>query len=247
MLIDKIKNIVAQVIFFPKLYYIQKKFNYLKGKTIFIFGSSPKANFKEFKEEYLVISCNASAKNIKNFNLPKPALTLIDNELIDEDIIAEKKTRSTIIENEMLKNLDLGDLISVQSNHSSNSDKNLLKANINSYYFIPKRVRKIILDKISKQNFLDSNLKTIISTGIFAAYLCFFCKAKKVFLCGFSLHFDDENKKWFYRIDGEKESSQNVRNHSLADCLAVGFLAINGYDIISCEKDFLPVTKNWEN
>ena len=81
----------------------------------------------------------------------------------------------------MLKNLELGDLISVQSNHSSKSDTSLLKANINSYNFIPKRVRKIILDKTSKQNLLDNNLKTIISTGIFAAYFCFFCNAKKVF------------------------------------------------------------------
>ena len=84
MLIEKIKNIV-RIIFFPKLYYIKKKFNYLEGKTVFIFGSSPKANFENEKDDYLVISCNASAKNIKNFNLPKPILTLIDNELIDKD------------------------------------------------------------------------------------------------------------------------------------------------------------------
>ena len=45
-----------------------------------------------------------------------------------------------------------------------------------------------------------------------------------------------------YKIDDEKESSKNVQN-VLADSLAVGFLAVNGYDIISCEKDFF-VTKN---
>ena len=93
----------------------------------------------------------------------------------------------------MLKYLELGDLISVQSNHSSKSDTSLLKANINSYNFIQKD-KKNNISKISKQNLLDKNLKTIISTGIFMVYELM---QKKVFCVVLKLHFDNENKKWF--------------------------------------------------
>jgi uncharacterized protein YjbI with pentapeptide repeats len=226
---------------------LKKKFKYLKNKPVFIFGSSSAPNINQFSNEKIILSCNASARNLKNLNLPKPKITIIDNELIDINIINQKKSRSTVIDEKILLDLDLGDLISIQSNHSNFTNPKLLSANFSSFNFFSKNFRKTILNIISKSDLLDNNLNTVISTGIFAAYFCFLMEAKEVYLCGFSLHIDSKNKKWFYNVNGETQiTNSDVRNHSLADSLAVALLVINEYKVISCEKDFLPLTKNWE-
>ena len=57
-------------------------------------------------------------------------MTIVDNELIDESIAYSKPSRSVIVKKPILKDLELGNLICVQSNHSRGSKPDILKANM---------------------------------------------------------------------------------------------------------------------
>ncbi len=228
------------------LSYLKFKFKFIKNKNVIILGSAPHVNLNGLNlNEYLVVSCNGSAKNISNLNLKEPSFTVIDNELIDQDIAFNKKVRSNILNNNLLKNLNLGHLISVQSNLSTNSSPEILNSNFNSFIKINKNVRKIIINDILNLDYFEINDNSLISTGAFAISLCFYFGASKVFFSGFSLinsgknHFYDDNK--FNSDDIE------IRNHSLADATMIGLMKIQGYNLETFDKDFLILMSNWNS
>tara|TARA_B110000483_G_C18196364_1_gene543135 strand:- start:1292 stop:2014 length:723 start_codon:yes stop_codon:yes gene_type:complete len=237
-----------------KLKKIKKK---IKDKVVFILGSAPNPDLSLYSKDYILASINGSAKNAKELGLNNPTITLIDFELINKDTASSKDVRSIIIKNKVLKNLDLGDLIAVQSNNTLIDDYSLLEANINSFFSIHRLTRKIIVKKISKNKNLDKTEASLLSTGGFLCALSFYLGAKEVVLSGFSfLKENGSTPPVFYKMNDSKLSISNkentintldTRSHSLSDSCLIASLIINGYKISSREKSIMPLIQNWGN
>ena len=243
-----IKRNIKKIVYFNKLLSLKKSFGFLKKKKVIIVGSGPSLDQKVFdsKDDSFILSCNASGANIAKLNLGEINLTVVDNELIDEKIAFEKEVRSNIIKNDILKNINLGHLLSVQSNHSKNIDHKILKANIKSFTTIDRNMRKIIIDSVLGKSIIDNNNISLISTGVFAICLCIYFGAREIIFTGFTLFKD--KKDHFY--DKPKtiinDTNYLTRNHSLADSVTIGILKLNGFKIEARDRDFYPLMSNWE-
>ncbi len=242
------KNTIKEALNFIN-YFSLKNFISLSNKHVFIVGSAPKLNLDHFSDDKVIISCNGSALNAKKNNLPDPVLTIVDNELIDKDIATTKPSRSVIVKNELLKDMYLGKLISVQSNYSKGGSPEILKANYSNFKSVNKNVRKMILKKILKVNWIEDNDLSLASTGGFTIALCAFLKAKTITFEGFNLFQEDGNDlKHFYESDKiiqDVRLKNNTKAHSLADSIIIGCLAARGIKLYSSEKDFFPLLNNW--
>ena len=240
------KKLIKRIYYFFPLIKLKRKFSFLKNKKVLIVGSAPKIDMSIGNSgETHLVSCNGSAANIQKLNLGTSTLTIIDNELIDRKIAYEKDVRSKIIKNKILKNINLGHLISVQSNHSNDLDYNMLESDIKSFTKINKNMRSIIINSLLELDNVEENVDTLISTGIFSICLCLYLGAKEVNFTGFS--FFKENKDHYYDEENlnYNQVSNITRNHSLADSVTVGLLKIKGYKIRTTDKDFLPLMSNW--
>ncbi len=241
-----LKDLIKKIYYKKEYIFLKNKFKEIKYKKILLLGSGPNISVsKDDLKDHILICCNGSAYSLaminKNIN---PYLTIIDNELIDKNIAFSKDSRSQIIKNKVLKNLQLGNLISVQSNESKLSDPKILEAKYKSYTYISKNLRKIIVNSVVKTNFLENDNDSLMSTGIFAASLCFFLGASEVKFTGFSLW--NKSKDYSYSTeDSLSEEKQIIRNHSLADCLYIGLLKTKKYNISTLDNDFLPLMSNW--
>ena len=123
-----IKSYVKRLINFKNILKLKRDFRFINQQKIIIVGSGPNLDKSIFNnQENIIVSCNASAGNVYRSNLGDVKLTIVDNELIDKKIAFEKDVRSNIIKNNVLKGINLGHLISVQSNHSKDLDYTLLK------------------------------------------------------------------------------------------------------------------------
>ena len=241
-----IKKYIKRFVYLNKIMSLKKKFNFLNQKNIILVGSGPNLDETVFKnKEDIIVSCNASAGNVNKLNLGEVKLTVVDNELIDKKIAFEKDVRSNIIKNDVLKNLNLGHLISVQSNHSKDIDHELLKANIQSFTKVDKNMRKIIIDSVLGTSIIDNDNTSLISTGVFSICLCLYFGAKQVIFSGFTL-FKDE-KDHFYNEPQNQNNKLKLltRNHSLADSVTIGLLKMKGFNIEARDKDFYPLMNNW--
>ena len=130
-----IKNSLKKIIHYPN-YRSIKKIDLLRNKDVFILGSAPNPDLSSYSKKKILVTCNGSAANAKKLNLSEPILTIVDNELLDKKIVKKKQSRKSIIKGELLKSLNLGSIISVQSNHSQGNDVSLLQAQYNNFYKI---------------------------------------------------------------------------------------------------------------
>jgi len=248
-----IKNSLKKIIHYPN-YRLIKKIDLLRNKDVFILGSAPNPDLSSYSKKKILVTCNGSAANAKKLNLSEPILTIVDNELLDKKIVKKKQSRKSIIKGELLKSLNLGSIISVQSNHSQGSDVSLLQAQYNNFYKISKESRIEIIDKVTKTNLLERNMDGVISTGAFAFILSFFLGAKSVTFSGFRLYQNSETLEHFYKFN-EKKKNLIIKNknkifpkaHSLADSIVVSILKLQGYKIYTNETDFLHLINNWGN
>ena len=242
-----IKNNIKKVVYFNKLLSLKKKFSFLNKKKIILVGSGPNLDKKifEVKNDEVIISCNASGANIAKLNLGEISLTVVDNELIDEKIAFNKEARSKIIKNNILKDLNLGHLISVQSNHAKDIDHKILKANIKSFTSIDKNMRKIIIDSVLGKSIIDNDNISLISTGVFSICLCLYFGAKEIIFTGFTLFKDKKNYFYDEPNSAINDSNYLTRNHSLADSVTIGILKLNGFKIEARDRDFYPLMSNW--
>lgn len=241
-----IKSYLKKLFYFIKLFKLKKKFKFLDKKNIILVGSGPNLDKAIFKNnESIIVSCNASAGNVYKLNLGEVKLTIVDNELIDKKIAFEKDVRSNIINNNVLKDLDLGHLIAVQSNHSKDIDYKLLKANVNSFTKVDKNMRKIIIDSVLGTPIIDKDNTSLISTGVFSICLCLYFGAKKIIFSGFTL-FKEEKDHFYNEPQNQNKTSEFLtRSHSLADSVTIGILKMRGFNINAKDKDFYPLMNNW--
>jgi hypothetical protein len=254
-----IKNILKNFYYKPQISFIKTKFKLLKKKKVLVIGSGPSAELKNYiLKDYVVICCNGSANVLKENNQNiTPYLTIIDNELIDHTITYEKDVRSIITKNKLLKNLNLGNLISVQSNHSKHMNPNILEANFKSFTYINKNFRRTLLNNLLNTNFIENDNDSLVSTGIFSICLGFLFGASEVEFTGFSLWDNEQyysfNKNFVRNITSSTATSKNesisskklTRNHSLADSLCIALLKVKKFKVYTKDKDFLPLMTNW--
>ena len=241
-----LKDLIKKIYYFKDYFFLKKKFEGIKNKKVLLLGSGPDISVSsEDLKKYVFVCCNGSAHSLSQISKNiYPYLTIIDNELIDKSVAYTKDSRSQIIKNKILKNLQLGNLISVQSNNSKSSDPEIIEAIYKSYTHINKNLRKIIINNVVKTSFLENDGNSLISTGIFAASLCFFLGATEVKFTGFSLW--NENKEYYYSDNNSlSDRKQSIRNHSLADSLYICLLKTKKYNINTIDKDFLPLMSNW--
>ena len=243
-----LKNLIKKIYYYKDNISLKKKFDGIKNKKVLLLGSGPNISVSsEDLRKYIFVCCNGSAHSLSKINKNiDPYLTIIDNELIDKSVAYTKDSRSQIIKNKILKNLQLGNLISVQSNNSKSSDPKIIEAMYKSYTHINKNLRKIIINNVVKTSFLENDDDSLISTGIFAASFCFFLGASEVKFTGFSLW--NKSKDYYYSDDSSSLNvKQTIRNHSLADSLYICLLKTKKYNINTLDKDFLPLMSNWGN
>ena len=131
-----IKNFIKKIINYPN-YRLIKKIKLLRNKDVFILGSAPNPDLSSYSKKKILITCNGSAANAKKLKMGQPLITIVDNELLDKDIIKKKESRKSIINGGLLKSLNLGSIISVQSNHSKGSDVSLLQSKYSNFYSKP--------------------------------------------------------------------------------------------------------------
>lgn len=255
--IFKNKYVLKHIIYFPiEIIRILKLKNKIKGKNVFILGSAPNPNLDLYSNDHILISVNGSAANAKELGLKEPLMTVIDFELINKKTAIDKDVRSIIVKNNLLKDINLGFVISTQSNDTLLEDPGILKAKIKKFYSIHRFTRKILIQNVTKNKKLDDT-NSLVSTGAFACALCFFLGANEVIISGFSfLKNENFHPPSFYKTDelqfenkikSEPDSKLDTRSHSLADSNLISSLVINGRKIKTNEREILPLVQNWGN
>ena len=102
-----------------------------------------------------------------DLGLPAPVLTILDNEVLDPQVHLRKPGRSSIVAQGLLRNLSLGQLVSVQSNRSLGGDPALLEANWESHTRLTRSQRTLIVQRATGMAELDSTNWSMVSTGAF--------------------------------------------------------------------------------
>ena len=248
-----IKNFIKKMFNYSN-YRSIKKINLLRNKDVFILGSAPNPDLSGYSKKKILITCNGSAANAKKLKMGQPLITIVDNELLDKDIVRKKESRKSIINGELLKSLNLGTIISVQSNHSQGSDVSLLQSKYSNFYQINKQSRLEIIDYVTNTNLLERNMDGVISTGAFAFILSFFLGAKSVSFSGFRIYQKSNTLEHFYKFTEKKrnifikkKNIQSPKAHSLADSAVISILKLRGYKIKTDEIEFLHLLNNWGN
>ena len=228
----------------------------IADQDLFALGSSPHSSSSLFRPHMKVVSCNASARNAMILGLPAPVLTILDNEVLDPQVHLRKPGRSSIVAQGLLRNLSLGQLVSVQSNRSLGGDPALLEANWESHTRLTRSQRTLIVQRATGMAELDSTNWSMVSTGAFTIALGFLLGARSVVFSGFSLyqarglqdppHFYDSVAQ-----DSAEESMARMRhvttsrNHSMADAALVACLAVRGLEVDTEDPDFFALVRNW--
>ena len=246
------KNFILYFLtFFLESLYKIKYRNILKGKDCFLLGSSNVVDLTLFKQDMVVISVNGSAANAEKLHLPKILLTILDNELLDPICIKEKISRKYIIENKLLKNINLGTLICVQSNNSKGGDPLILEAHFNDYIKFNRFLVKKIIAKTTKSKLINKNINGLPSTGFTALAICFWLGAKSVSMTGFSFYENNNSifDSHFYNQNDLELADKvlNTRSHTLADSAILTSLVLNKYKVITKDHYLLPLIQNWGN
>jgi hypothetical protein len=218
------------------------------ARTVFVLGSAPHSSAAQFDPSMVLVSCNASALSAHRHGLPPPTLTVMDNELLDPDVSNQKPGRDTIIARGLLRDLDLGHLVCVQSNRAQAGDPGALGAKLSAVSLLDRGQRHRVVRNASGIEALDGSNWAMVSTGAFAIALAVYLGASRVRFSGFGLYkpLDALDPPHFYDSDLPALGPQREsRNHSLADAALVCALALRGVDIATDDHDFLPLVQNW--
>ena len=262
-MIRKIKNRIRQIYkrVLTSTYLINRLklnpqiFATIRGKDCFVLGSAPNPDLSLFREDMVIVAVNGSAANAKHLGLPSPSMTVIDFELLDVNKLSCSEARK--VSCEILKDLNLGMLIAVQSNNSQGGSPHILQAKYEDFFELLKLDRKRIVQHVSGTNLLENNVHGLTSTGGFAIAFSAYLGAKSITFSGFSLSCSKKDKEppHFYQSLGIATNIQqnydipefdyDSRSHSLADSALISQMVLKGYPIFSTSKDFLPLLQNW--
>jgi|APSaa5957512535_1039671.scaffolds.fasta_scaffold13816_3 hypothetical protein len=228
----------------------------VKGKDCFVLGSSPTPSLERFNKNMSLVCVNGSSIIADKLNIPPPIMTVVDFELLDVNINRSKPARSAIIKNELLNDLDLGFIVSSQSNTSPGGHPDELKAKYSGFISLYKSdCRKIIHQATGVSN-LENDVHGMLSRGMFSIGLCFWLGASSVTFSGFSLTRKNKNEStYFYGdvtnnikipdVEYKSLEDWDTRAHSMADCQLLGQLSLNGHKVYSDSKEFIPLLQNW--
>jgi len=224
----------------------------IKNRDVFIVGSGPNLKLDMYNENMQIICINGSAAQPQLQKMQPPNLTFLDNELLDLVVNKIKNSRSEIINDKLLKNLDLGIVISTQSNNSLGGPLDQLESKWIDHITTDKKFRKQLCKKLTKQSNLETSRRGILSTGGFALAFVVYFGAKSVLMSGFSFYKsptkDDSDKFYKERNSISSmtfESGIDTRSHSLADSFLISCLVLMGFKIESNDTDLLPILHNW--
>jgi hypothetical protein len=218
------------------------------ASSVFVLGSAPHACTALFDPSMIVVGCNASGLNARRQGLPAPTFTVMDNELLDPQVSSQKPGRDTIVAQGLLRDLDLGHLVCVQSNRARAGDPAALGAKVSGVCLLDRAQRHRVVRNASGIEALDGSNWAMVSTGAFAIALAVYLGASRVRFSGFGLYkpLDALDPPHFYDSDLPALGPQREsRNHSLADAALVCALALRGVDIATDDHDFLPLVQNW--
>jgi hypothetical protein len=228
----------------------------IKDKDCFVLGSSPSPSLERFDNNMSLVCVNGSAMIADKLNMPPPVMTVVDFELLDVNINRSKPVRSKIIQNELLRDLDLGFIVSSQSNASPGGHPDELKANYSGFVSLYKSdCRKIIHQATGVSN-LENDVHGLLSRGLFSIGLCAWLGASSITFSGFSLKRKNINESpYFYGdvinnvaipdVRYKSIEGWDTRAHTMADCQLLGQLSLNGHKIYSDSEDFIPLLQNW--
>lgn len=225
----------------------------ITGRTVFVLGSAPQASTALFDQDSLLVSCNASALQAHRLGLPAPALTVMDNEVLDPDVHRQKPERCVIVNQGLLAGLNLGHLVTVQSNRAVAGSPEVLGATVLSVLALDRAVRSQIVQRASGFEPLDASNWSMVSTGAFAIALCVYLGARGVNFAGYGLNkpMADRDPPHFYGDSRQQHGAVHPsagldsRNHSMADAALVACLALRGVQINTLDADFRPLVQNW--
>ena len=228
----------------------------VRGKNCFVLGSSPVPSIERFNDGMPLICINGSPMIAKELEMPPPTITVVDFELLDVNVNRLKPVRSVIIENELLSNLDLGVIVSSQSNASPGGNPDELKGIYSNFISLYKSDCRTIIHQATGVGNLENDVHGLLSRGAFAIGLCAWLGASSITFSGFSLKRESKNKSSYYY--GDVVNDVLVRNeefksiqgwdtmaHSMADCQLLGQLSLNGHKIYSNSEEFIPLLQNW--
>lgn len=224
----------------------------IADKTVFVLGSAPQASIELFEPTACVVTCNASARQAHRLGLPEPLLTVLDNEVLDPDIRGRKPERCAIVNQGLLAGLNLGHLVTVQSNRALAGSPDVLGATLLSVQALDRAQRSHIVQRASGFDPLDATNWSMVSTGAFAIALCVYLGARRVNFAGFGLNrpIADRDPPHFYARAVEPgaalpDAGVDSRNHSMADAALVACLALRGVFVDTRDPDFRPLVQNW--
>jgi hypothetical protein len=211
------------------------------GKKTLVLGSAPNPRLPKDFAERLVISTNGSAWSAARLGLRSPALTVVDRELVSEDAIREKVSRSEIHRLGLLRGLDLGVLAIVQSNSTEKGDPAILGSVYSDCVWLDRGKRKSILRRVTHSHCFDDDVQGLPSTGVFAVALAAFLGSRDIFASGISLRPAAVSHAYSEEELGQGE----LRSHTRSDALVLAHISHWTGSLDSLESDIEPLCHNW--
>lgn len=249
--ISKYTNRLGQRLFAPiRPEIVRSRISCLRNQDVLVLGSGPNPDLSWIKGDYKLVTCNGSAANAKRLGLPDPALTVINSELISPEKSISKPGRVEIVQNCMLRNLNLGIIFIGQSSGCTGGEPEILKCKYDNFFRFNEYEMRYIFDNASHINLLNRKPHlSLCSTGAMAIASAVFLGAKSVKLAGFSfLKSNSNSKTHFYEVEQKNDAFDtglDTRNHSAADSLLISALAVRGFKVETREPELLQLVQNW--
>lgn len=223
----------------------------LAGRDCFVLGSAPQPDLSLHHNGMALVCVNGSAANAIRLGLSAPTLTVVDYELIDRKVAFSKPGRSEVVSGRMLEGLSLGTLLATQSNDSSGGQPEILGAAFERVFYADKETCRIIVNSVTATTLLERDVHGLTSRGALAIAICLWLGARSVAFAGFSLYKQLQKKPPnFYdvncqRISASLTAREDTRSHTMADLALISLLSLRGFQVRTCERDFLPAVRNW--
>ena len=221
----------------------------VKNQEVLVVGSAPFSNFNSYHPGMKVINVNGSRFRNSGLGINKTDVTFLDCEVLDPKINRVKENRRELFENRILTAANLGILVQSQSNDSTGGDPNAYGLSFDCNLWMNRFTRRLLLLLLCRNFHLESNRKSVLSTGGIALATVALLKPKSITLTGFSffksINSEDPPKAYNLDIQSSFDDLEDTRSHSSADSFLISFLSLRDGNIFSRDKDLLPLIHNW--
>lgn len=212
-----------------------------RGKKILVLGSAPDPQLPEDCHDRLVVSANGSAWSAARLGLQSPALTLVDRELVFEETVRGKVSRSEIHDLGLLRGLDLGALAIIQSNSTKRGNPAMLGAGYSHFVWIDRSQCRLILRRVTHSHCFDDDVQGLPSTGVVAVAVASFLGSRDIFISGMTLRPTSTTHAYSREVVGQGQ----LRSHTRSDALVIAHISHWTGSLDSYEPDIAPLCHNW--